>query len=114
MTIPINDSHAIPPDADAAAALARLGDVYAEPAARACPSCPHCGETFHVEDVPAKTHDLWVRKQLFGTLVAAESETDDRRVFILAGSTLDLGRVLDALTPAQVRLLVDDLTGDES
>lgn len=66
----------------------------------------------HVE--PAKTHDLWVRKQLFGTLVAAESETDDRRVFILAGSVLDLGRVLAVLTPAQRQLLVDDLTGGES
>jgi len=91
----INDSHAIPandePEAVAAAALARLNDAYA----------------------PAKTHDLSVRREFGNVVVRAEGEEGNRLVYLQEGVAQDLGRVLDALTPAQIALLISELTGGE-
>lgn len=88
----VHDSHAIPPNDEAVAALARLGDAYAE---------------------PAKTHDLWVDRRNGNVVIAVERETDVHRVYLQEGVARDLGYVLAPLTPAQRQLLIDDLTGGE-
>jgi hypothetical protein len=63
---------------------------------------------------PAKTHDLSVRKGDGDNLViTVENEKDDVRVYMPTGFAQDLGVVLDLLTPAQVRLLIGELTGGE-
>ncbi len=74
----------------AAAALARLGDAYAE---------------------PAKTHDLSVRREHGNVIVTAEAATGNCQVYLQDGVALDLGRVLAALTLIQREVLIDDLMG---
>lgn len=82
--------------------------------AKPCPSCSHCGKTFHVDAEPTKTHDLSVRRRISGDVVIeAESEPYCHRVYLPAGVALDLGRVLALFTPAQVQLLIGELTGGE-
>ncbi len=64
-------------------------------------------------DEPAKTHDLSVRKLHGGTIIAADSEAEGYDAYLPPGVAQDLGRVLAVLTPAQVRLLIGELTGGE-
>lgn len=80
---------------------------------KSCPSCPHCGKTFHVEDAPAKTHDLSVFRNQGKLVIAVEDETDDLRVYLPEGVDRDLGRALALLKPAQIALLIGELTSDE-
>jgi hypothetical protein len=98
---------------DITATVRTEAEVLADHAKR-CPSCSHCGKTFHVEDTPAKTHDLSVRKGDDDNLViTVENEKDDIRVYIPTGFALDLGRALAHLTPAQIALLIGELKGGE-
>lgn len=80
--------------------------------AKRCPSCQHCGQTFHIE--PAKTHDLAIRRRIGGDVViVVGDEADGHQVYLSAGTAQDLGRALAALAPAQRQLLIDDLVGGE-
>lgn len=63
----------------------------------------------HVE--PAKTHDLTIRREFGNVVVRAEAATGNRVVYLQDGAARDLGRVLDALTPAQRQLLIGELKG---
>lgn len=62
---------------------------------------------------PAKTHDLSIRRTRNGNVSIAVEGERAAQVYLLDGVALDLGRVLEALAPAQLQLLVDDLTGGE-
>ncbi len=60
---------------------------------------------------PVKTHDLSIVRVHGNVVIEAAAETDGRAVYLQDGAALDLGRVLDALTPTQRELLIDDLKG---
>jgi hypothetical protein len=75
---------------DAAAALARLDDAYAE---------------------PAKTHDLSIQFRNGNTVITVGNEPDGHQVYLPVGVAEDLGRVLAHLTSTQRQLLIDVLTG---
>jgi hypothetical protein len=62
-------------------------------------------------DAPAKTHDLTVRLRDGLAVITVENETDDHRVYLQVGVGKDLGLALSKLTPVQVQLLSDELTG---
>jgi len=62
---------------------------------------------------PAKTHDLSVRRGDVNVVITVEGEDDAHQVYLSAGVAKDLGRALDLLTPAQIALLIGELTGDE-
>ncbi len=62
---------------------------------------------------PAKTYDLSVRREFGNVIVRAEAGLGSRVVYLQDGVALDLGHALAVLTPAQIALLVDDLTGGE-